>query len=141
MKYLLRDAAAYCFSPIEAERRRIQLRRLSRQSPLTPSQRARKRKRQGRRRLRDYYDSASYRHAITRAVAAMNAERLREDPSATKIEDWSPNQLQHAAATEIRRKFGLEAAQVVLGHSSADITQVYTERNQKLAAEVIKQIG
>ena len=71
----------------------------------------------------------------------MNAERLREDPSATKIEDWSPNQLQHAAATEIRRKFGLEAAQVVLGHSSADITQVYTERNQKLAAEVIKQIG
>ena len=134
MKYLLRDAAAYCFSPIEAERRRIQLRRLSRQSPLTPSQRARKRKRNGRRRLRDYYDSASYRHAITRAVAAMNAERLREDPSATKIEDWSPNQLQHAAATEIRRKF-------VLGHSSADITQVYTERNQKLAAEVIKQIG
>jgi integrase len=41
-KYLLRDAAAYCFSPIEAERRRSQLRRLARQSPMTPSQRARK---------------------------------------------------------------------------------------------------
>ena len=141
MKYLLRDAAAYCFSPIEAERRRSQLRRLARKSPLTPSQRKRKPKRNGRRRPRDCYDAASYRHAITRAVVELNAERLRQDPTAAKVEDWSPNQLRHAAATEIRRKFGLEAAQVVLGHSSADITQVYAERNQKLAAEVIKQIG
>jgi integrase len=141
MKYLLRDAAAYCFSPIEAERRRSQLRRLARKSPMTPSQRKRKPKRDGQRRPRDCYDTASYRHAITRAVAALNAERLREDPAATKVEDWSPNQLRHAAATEIRKKFGLEAAQVVLGHSSADITQVYAERDQKLAAEVIKQIG
>jgi integrase len=140
-KYLLRDAAAYCFSPIEAERRRSQLRRLARQSPLTPSQRKRKPKRNGRRRPRDRYDTASYRHAITRAVVALNAERLREDPAAAKIEDWSPNQLRHAAATEIRKKFGLEAAQVVLGHATADITQVYAESNQRLAAEVMKQIG
>jgi len=140
-KYLLRDAAAYCFSPIEAERCRSQLRRLDRKSPMTPSQRKRKPKRNGRRRPRDCYDAASYRHAITRAVAALNTERLREDPAAAKVEDWSPNQLRHAAATEIREKFGLEAAQVVLGHATADITQVYAERNQKLAAEVIRQIG
>jgi integrase len=140
-KYLLRDAAAYCFSPIEAERRRSQLRRLARQSPLTPSQRKRKPKRNGRRRPRDCYDTASYRHAITRAVDSLNADRVRNEPAAAKIEDWSPNQLRHAAATEIRKKFGLEAAQVVLGHASADITQVYAERNQRLAAEVIKQIG
>jgi integrase len=57
------------------------------------------------------------------------------------IEDWAPNRLRHAAATEVRKKFGLEAAQVVLGHSSADITQVYAERDQELAAKVIKQIG
>jgi integrase len=76
-----------------------------------------------------------------RSVAALNAERLRQDPTAAKVEDLSPNQLRHTAATEIREKFGLEAAQVVLGHASADITQVYAERNQKLAAEVIKQIG
>lgn len=141
MKYLLRDATAYCFSPIEAERRRSQLRRLARKSPMTPSQRKRKPKRNGQRRPRDCYDSASYRHAITRAVAALNAERSRQDPAAAKVEDWSPNQLRHAAATEIRKKFGLEAAQVVLGHASADITQVYAERNQRLAADVIKQIG
>jgi integrase len=95
----------------------------------------------GGRRPRDRYDTASYRHAITRAVDALNAERLHEEPAAAKIDDWSPNQLRHTAATEIRKKFGLEAAQVVLGHSTADITQVYAERNQKLAAEVIRQIG
>lgn len=140
-RYLLRDEAAYCFSPLEAEKRRSKLRRLSRQSPLTPSQRARKPRRNGKRRPRDHYDAASYRHAITRAVTALNKERKRSDPSAPEIEDWSPNQLRHAAATEIRKKFGLEAAQVVLGHATADITQVYAERNLALAAQVIRQIG
>jgi integrase len=141
LKYLLRDEAAYCFSPIEAERERSRLRRLARKSPMTPSQRKRKAKRNGRRRPRDCYDSASYRHAIIRAVAAVNKERLRDDPSAVKIEDWAPNQLRHTAGTEVRKKFGLEAAQVVLGHASADITQVYAERNQQLAADVVRQIG
>ena len=140
-RYLLRDAEAYCFSPKEAERKRSALRRLARKSPLTPSQRKRKPKRHGRRRPRDAYDTASYRHAITRAVALLNKTRLKEDPKATPIPDWSPNQLRHAAATEIRKKFGLEAAQVVLGHSTADITQVYAERNQALAAQVFRQIG
>jgi integrase len=141
MKYLLRDAAAYCFSPIEAERRRSQLRRLARKSPLTPSQRKRKAKRNGRRRPRDRYDTASYRRAINRAVEILNEDRLREDPAAAKIEEWAPNQLRHTAGTEVRAKFGLEAAQVVLGHATANVTQVYAERNQKLAAEVIRQIG
>jgi len=141
LKYLLRDAAAYCFSPVEAERQRSRLRRLARKSPMTPSQRKRKPKRNGHRRPRDSYDTASYRHAVNRAVEKLNADRLRADPKGVKVEDWSPNQLRHTAGTEIRKKFGLEAAQVVLGHSSADITQVYAERDQKLAAEVVKQIG
>jgi integrase len=108
---------------------------------MTPSQRARGAKSNGRRRPRDRYDTASYRHAITRAVEALNKERKAKDPSAVPVEDWSPNQLRHAAATQIRKEFGLEAAQVVLGHTSADITQVYAERDQALAARVVKQIG
>jgi integrase len=32
---------------------------------------------------------------------------------------WHPHQLRHTAATEIRAKFGLEAAQAVLGHAQA----------------------
>jgi site-specific recombinase XerC len=54
---------------------------------------------------------------------------------------WTPNQLRHSAATEIRRRFGLEAAQTVLGHSKADVTQVYAERDYALAANVARQIG
>jgi integrase len=140
-RYLLREDSAYCFSPAESEKQRSRQRRLNRQSPLTPSQRARKPKKNGQRRPGDQYDSASYRRAISRGVHARNAERLKEDPQAVMIEDWAPNRLRHAAATEVRKKFGLEAAQVVLGHSSADITQVYAERDQELAAKVIKQIG
>ena len=54
---------------------------------------------------------------------------------------WSPNRLRHTAATAIRKRFGLEAAQVVLGHSKADITQVYAERDIDLARRVIAQVG
>ena len=54
---------------------------------------------------------------------------------------WSPNQLRHAAGTEVRRLFGLEAAQVILGHAKADVTQVYAERDMAMAAEVMRKIG
>lgn len=54
---------------------------------------------------------------------------------------WSPNQLRHTYATRVREQFGLEAAQVSLGHSRADVTQVYAERNEKLGADVARMIG
>ena len=54
---------------------------------------------------------------------------------------WHPNQLRHSKATEIRRQFGLEAAQVVLGHAKADVPQIYAERDSALAVEVMKRIG
>ena len=54
---------------------------------------------------------------------------------------WSPNRLRHSAATAIRRQFGLEAAQVTLGHASADVTQVYAEGDSEKAAEVMRLIG
>jgi integrase len=57
------------------------------------------------------------------------------------VDRWSPNQLRHTAATQIRREFGLEAAQVILGHSKADVTQVYAERDLAKGAEVARRIG
>ncbi len=54
---------------------------------------------------------------------------------------WHPNRLRHAHATEVRERFGLEAAQVALGHSKADVTQVYAERDQTLAAKVSLELG
>ena len=54
---------------------------------------------------------------------------------------WTPNQLRHSRATEIRSRFGLEAAQTVLGHSEADVTQIYAERDFELAARIMREIG
>lgn len=54
---------------------------------------------------------------------------------------WAPNQLRHTAATELRSKCGLEAAQVILGHSKADVTQIYAERDLIKAAKVMKEVG
>ncbi|HEX2473275.1 MAG TPA: hypothetical protein VHK01_00935 [Lacipirellulaceae bacterium] len=54
---------------------------------------------------------------------------------------WSPNRLRHTAATEVRRKFGLEGAQIVLGHSRADVTQIYAERDLAKGIEIARRIG
>ncbi len=54
---------------------------------------------------------------------------------------WSPNQLRHTAATEIRKRHGLEAAQVILGHSQLGVTQVYAERDIAKGTEVARLIG
>jgi len=41
----------------------------------------------------------------------------------------------------VRQAHGLEAAQVLLGHARADVTQVYAERNSRLALDVIATLG
>lgn len=58
-----------------------------------------------------------------------------------KAHHWHPNQLRHSYATKVRKAHGLEAAQVLLGHSRADVTQVYAERNGELAAKIAAVIG
>ena len=79
--------------------------------------------------IRDYYDTASYRRAITRACRKAG------------VPDWTPHRLRHNAATQIRRDYGLEAAQIILGHSKADVTQLYAERDETKALSVIQEIG
>jgi integrase len=54
---------------------------------------------------------------------------------------WAPNRLRHSRATEIRERYGLEAAQAVLGHSQADVTQIYAERDIEKAARIMAEVG
>ncbi len=133
--YLLRPAEAFCFSPAESESKRKTEMRSRRKSPVQPSQVDRAKKRP-KRTAGDHYDKDSYCRAVHRAVDRANKDRI-EDP----LPHWHPNQLRHAAATEIRREYGLEATQVVLGHAKADATQLYAERDGRLAAEVARKIG
>lgn len=57
------------------------------------------------------------------------------------VPNFGPNRVRHLAATEIRRQFGLEAAQVVLGHSSYRTTERYAAPVSELAERVAKKRG
>ena len=157
--YLDRDTEAICFSPAESEVERNADRRVNRKTPMTPSQRKRRKRKNRKRTAADRYNKDSYRRAIVRAceVAFGMPERLRrisrrlpaEEQRRLKIEAkawrrkhcWSPNRLRHSRATMVRERFGIEAAQVVLGHSDPRVTQVYAERNFELAASIMREIG
>ena len=54
---------------------------------------------------------------------------------------WSPLQLRHSAATRLRRDYGLEAAQVLLGHKTLTVTQVYAAKNVEAAQRVMSEAG
>jgi integrase len=144
LPYLLRDAQVHCFQPVESEQKRRDEQRARRRTRVQPSQRNRRKARPVRA-PRAAYTKDSYNRAITRGIGKANAKRVKEAAQAgvepMLLPHWHPNQLRHSKATEIRRQFGLEAAQVILGHAKADVTQVYAERDSALAVEVARKIG
>jgi integrase len=147
--WLRADLAAYLFSPKGSEDDRNAVRRRTRWTPMTPSQAARRPAARRKRPRRERYDVNSYRQSVTRACdAADRAEvnRLARETGQVPVEEravprWHPNQLRQSFATTARREHGLEAAQVLLGHARADVTQVYAERDRESAAAVILKIG
>jgi site-specific recombinase XerC len=54
---------------------------------------------------------------------------------------FRPNQIRHSFGTRVRHAFGLEAAQVLLGHAKANTTEIYAEKNLALARDVASKIG
>jgi integrase len=143
--YLLREAAAHCFSPAESENKRHVEMRIRRKSKVQPSQQTRHAAKRARA-PKESYTKDSYARAIRRGIDQAN-KAIRADAAEFQIENptllayWAPNRLRHSVGTTVRKQFGLEAAQVVLGHAKADVTQVYAERDSALAAEVMKKIG
>jgi len=124
--FLKADLTAFLFSPRDAEIARNAERCRNRKTPMTPSQR--KRKPEGRR-FNEFYTKDAYITAIRRACKRAN------------VPPWHPNQLRHTSGTWVRKELGLEAAQVWLGHSKADVTQVYAERNLELARKIAAKFG
>ena len=126
------DVTKYVFSPKQSLIERHVRRRAQRKTPLWKSHvahQAAKRKDRPKRPPRDAYTTGSYRKAIRRACQKAG------------IPIWHPHQLRHTAATSIRRQFGLEAAQAVLGHNELGTTQIYAERNLEAARDVMNAIG
>jgi len=135
----------YLFSPIDAENERREQMFKDRKTPLScgnkpGSNRVTKRKFG----QQPYYNRHSYARCITRAcdkadawekggLVCGNDERL--------IPRWHPHQLRHNAATNFRRTYGLEGAQVMLGQKTMRITEVYAEKNEMLAHRIVSEVG
>lgn len=66
---------------------------------------------------------------------------IRKAAKRAGVPHWSPHQLRHTRATEIRSKYGPDAARVVLGHSLPGVTGVYAEADLRMAAKVMREIG
>jgi len=130
LPYLLRSPEDFCFSPIEAEGKRRALQHANRKTPMSCGNRpGSNKKKKPKRRPRGRYDTITYGRAIRRATEK------------AEVVSWSPHQLRHAFATEVRKTHGLEAVQCCLGHSKAAITEIYAERDFALAARVAGEVG
>lgn len=78
----------------------------------------------------DHYTADSYRRAIERACEAAG------------VPVWTPHRLRHLAATELRREYGIDVAQCILGHAlGSAITEVYAEANVGKAKAAIAAAG
>jgi integrase len=167
--YLSTNTYAFCFSPAAGEVARAASRRTGRKTPLYPShikRLAAKRRLMPRRLPGDCYDTASYRRAIARACdqafplpeplaqrredgklesrrawwARLSAQEQEQIRAWRREHRWHPNQLRHSRATELRR-YGLDMAKTILGHSKVETTQVYAEKDIAAAIELVGRIG
>jgi integrase len=130
--YLTLKVGDYLFSPAHSEAERNARRGAERKTKLWPShERARQNKRVRKRKRppRDHYDVTAYRRAIRRGCIK------------ARVPVWCPLQLRHTAGTAIRKLFGLEASQAVLGHRELGVTQVYAEVDRDKARSVMAQVG
>jgi integrase len=69
------------------------------------------------------------------------ARAIKRAAEKAGVEHWSPNRLRHSRGTEVRSRFGLDAAAAILGHSEVGVTQVYAEQDRQKAIEVARRIG
>jgi integrase len=127
-RYLKPNLEAYLFSPRDSLFAFRQRQRQERKSKVQPSQVCRA-KRNPRKVPRERYDVRGLAHAIHRACVKHG------------LECWHPHQLRHAAATAMRREFGLDATRAVLGQHAPQITEHYAELDIGKAVEVARKLG
>ena len=128
--FLTDDPEAFLFSPRKAMVEINALRAANRTTKYYESrQGGQQRKTKPKRKPGERYSVCSYGYAIRRVCLKVG------------VMSWHPNQLRHSFGTDVRKRYGLEGAQVGLGHSRADVTQVYAERDLSLAEQIASEIG
>jgi integrase len=128
-QFLKTDMQEFLFSPRDVVNELNARKRANRKSPMTPSQSNRCQKAKPKRRPGERYTKDSYRIVIQRACKKADVPK------------WHPNQLRHNAGTELRRRYGIEAARTVLGHTSAATTEIYAELDMEKAKRIIGEVG
>ncbi|MBK9129953.1 MAG: tyrosine-type recombinase/integrase [Phycisphaerales bacterium] len=126
------DPDAYWFDPREEVAEQLADRSSRRVTPPWPSHMRRNEEKRVASPVRppgERYDSNGVGKAILRACRAAG------------IEPWSPHQVRHAALSEIRKRFGLEAAQAVGGHACLPMTEVYTHTAARQLARSVAEQG
>ncbi len=85
------------------------------------------------------YNKDTYRQAIQAGI--------KQARKAGHNVDWTPNQLRHACATRVRKRYGQEAARILLGHAAqTGITDRYTwdaikQEELRIIRPVMEKIG
>lgn len=118
------DPDAYLFSPVDAMKHQIDSSRKKPGEQITTAELL-KRKRPP----KLLYTKDAMNRCIQRALKRAGLPK------------FTPNQLRHLVATKLRREYDLETAETILGHTSANMTQRYAERDLAKARNVMGQIG
>jgi integrase len=154
-QFLKPDTQAYLFDPRDVVADYHARRRSKRKSKPTPSEIAKRCKGKPGQGRSPRYDRRSYRQAVVRAcdrafphptLAAikrkdLTADQRRELEKWKREHRWSPLQIRHTVGTKVRAKYGLEAAQLALGHARADVTEIYAQRDLAKAHVIASEIG
>ena len=129
-----REPGEYVFTPKRAMESKWKERRRNRKSKLTPSQAKRDKTRTATEKTKRFNDKITP-YSISKIVKAA-CQRAIE--AGTLSQPWTPYELRHTAITEVREKFGAEAAQHFAGHSNLD-TQKYYDHSAVVTAKGIAQ--
>jgi integrase len=167
--FLRPNLEGYLFSPADAETERRRKKLELRKAPLSCGNRAGSNiKRFPKKKPKDRYTVESYCRAIKYAIerlyplplhlarrighngkveilqawqARLTLAEKAEIKAWRKAHSWHPHQLRHSAATNLRKTYGLEPAQVILGHKTLTVTQVYAEKNVEAAMRIMAEVG
>ncbi len=154
-EFLKPNLSAYLFSPAEAEAERHKEQHRHRKTAMScgnvPGS---NRKQHPAHQPGERYAVGSFRRAIERACDAAfpppDTIRNEQDSKVKRAKlaewrqahRWTPHRLRHNAATFLRREYGIDLAQTILGHRlGSTITEVYAEANVAKAIDVMGKVG
>lgn len=124
-----KDENDYLFSPANAQAEELALKRSLRKTKVQPSQ-LNRRKKKPEKQPGPHYMPGSYCQAVKRAIKRAGVPK------------WTPVQLRHSHATDIREKHdSIDAAQLSLRHKHAKTSEIYAKLQVRKAFQLMAKEG